>query len=277
MTALLAGCLAFLGGLAAIRGSAQDQQPGQEKPDRAPASDRPQGATVLDVVNVVEGRHALLVIAPEGSLVRKGALVAELDSSLLRDRLTTQVITTRRAFADLEQAQKQREIAEIAVTEYLQGIYPMEEEALASDTRIAQAELLLARDELDEAEKTPDRELPIKRARLALMKAERNLRRLQVQLDVLRRYTKDARVKQLQADVEKALSNELAAKATYELEKSKEEKLNRQIEACKLYAPADGMVLHPKGRLHGEPGVEVGERYIVARIVVLDQAGAKPR
>ena len=48
---------------------------------------------------------------------------------------------------------------------------------------------------------------------------------------------KEKQLKELQATVEKARSDMYAKQSTYELEKEKEEKLNAQIEKCKLYRP----------------------------------------
>ena len=49
-------------------------------------------------------------------------------------------------------------------------------------------------------------------------------------------YTKDKTIKELESEVEKARSDELAKKATWELEAGKEKKLEKQIAACKIKA-----------------------------------------
>ena len=51
-------------------------------------------------------------------------------------------------------------------------------------------------------------------------------------------------IKELESEVKKTLSDELAKKATWELEKAKEAKLEKQIKNCKLYAPNDGLVVY---------------------------------
>jgi RND family efflux transporter MFP subunit len=202
----------------------------------------------MDVTNTVEGMTTIIMIRPEGTRVSKGDLVCELDSANLRDQLTTQVITTKRAFADLEQAQKTREVAEIAVTEYLEGTFPMEEESNLGNIKLAEADLVRARERAEWSDKM----LKIgyvtassnSSDHLTLQKMQFSLSEARTKLKVLKDYTRDKQVKELQANVEKALSDELAKKATYELEKSKEEKLNKQITACKLYAPGDGLVVY---------------------------------
>jgi RND family efflux transporter MFP subunit len=51
-------------------------------------------------------------------------------------------------------------------------------------------------------------------------------------------------IKKLQAEVEKAKSEELAKQQAWELEKDKEAKLEKQIKNCKLLAPLDGLVVY---------------------------------
>ena len=53
----------------------------------------------------VEGRTTIISIVPEGTKVKKGDLVCELDSALLRDQLTNQRIATQGAEASYQQCQ----------------------------------------------------------------------------------------------------------------------------------------------------------------------------
>ena len=53
-----------------------------------------------DAYCLVEGQTTLIKILPEGSAVKKGQIVCELDSAALRDRLVNQKITTKTAEAN---------------------------------------------------------------------------------------------------------------------------------------------------------------------------------
>ncbi len=98
-------------------------------------------------------------------------------------------------------------------------------------------------------------ELTLKKARFALEQAESKKK-------VLVDYTKGKTIKELKSEVEKARSDELAKKATWELEVSKEKKLERQIAACDIKAPADGLVVYANdpNRAFGsnQPQIEEG-------------------
>ena len=51
----------------------------------------------------VEGGTTIIMIKPEGTRVKKGEVVCELDSAALRDSLTNQKITTEERQSELRQ------------------------------------------------------------------------------------------------------------------------------------------------------------------------------
>ena len=85
---------------------------------------------------------------------------------------------------------------------------------------------------------------------------------------MLRKYTKGKKITELKAEVEKARSDMLAKQETYNLEKSKEQKLRDQISKTILRAPNDGLVVYANetNRFGGnnqpqiEEGAQVRER-----------------
>ena len=71
--------------------------------------------------------------------------------------------------------------------------------------------------------------------------------------------------------MEKTRSNELAKQALWELEKSKVKKLERQIAACEIRAPRDGILVYayanpPVGHPLIELGATVRERQSLFQI-----------
>ena len=76
-----------------------------------------------DAYCLIEGRTTIIMISPEGTPVKKGQIVCELDSACLKDQLINQKITVKSAEANYENAKLAREVAEIAVMEYSEGIY----------------------------------------------------------------------------------------------------------------------------------------------------------
>jgi len=219
-----------------------------------------------DVYCNVEGQTTIISIKPEGSRVTKGELVCELDSAALSDSLTNQQITTKSAAANYENAKLTREVAEIAVVEYVEGIYVQDLQTVEGEIKLAESDLSRSEDRVDWARRMYDKGYVSMAQKiseeLALKKARFTLEQSQSKRKVLVDYTRGKTIKELQSEVEKARSDELAKKATMELETSKEKKLERQIAACKLKAPNDGLVVYANdpSRAFGsnQPQIEEG-------------------
>ena len=200
-----------------------------------------ESAKNTDIKNEVEGQTTIISIKPEGSQVKKGDLVAELDSATLRDNLVNQEITTKRAQADLDNAIKTRTVAEISVNEYLEGTYPQEQQTIKGEIKLAESELARATDRLDWSESMLKTQYvsasQVLADSMSKSKSEISLANANKKWYVLENFTKQKQITELKANVNKAESDELAKKSTFELEKTKEEKLRRQIDKCKLFAP----------------------------------------
>jgi RND family efflux transporter MFP subunit len=209
-------------------------------------------------------------------------VVCELDSAALKDQLINQRITTKSAEVAFQDAKLTREVAEIAVREYVEGIYPLEQgrskhAIAAAQAAIEQAEARLERtrrarrelkDELAErkgarasadivAELDLDDRIAV--AEQARERARGSLELAQTRQRVLEQYTRDKTFKGLEIDVKRRRSDELAKQAAWELNKAKEAKLERQIAWCTLVAPNDGLVVYAndQNRL-GQPFIEEG-------------------
>ncbi len=164
-----------------------------------------------------------------------------------------------------------REDAEISLTSYVNDLFPRERREAEGDLKIAQTELALAEEERDARKKFiggPDH-LQVKLSELAVARAKLALEKAGNRLHVLAHYTKDKQTRDLTTKLESSRSTELSKEATWELEKSKEKKLERQIAACTIKAPIDGtLVYHAStpGRAI-EAGATVRERQLLFQIV----------
>jgi HlyD family secretion protein len=218
-----------------------------------------------DVHNQVEGATTIIFILPEGTPVKKGDKVVELDAATLRDNLKNQQITTKQAEASYAQAKLTREVAEVAVKEYEEGTYKQQFETVMGDIALAEAELSRADDRLKWTTQMVEKKYVSSAQQvsdeLALKKAKFTLEQHNTSKKVLELYTREKTTKELKAEVEKARSDELAKKATFELEEDKEKKLERQIKNCILLAPGDGLVVYANdpGRMGQSQQVQIEE------------------
>jgi RNA polymerase sigma factor (sigma-70 family) len=236
--------------------TAQDAAPAQTKSranGKTNRSTSPGGAARLEgVYSNIEGKTTIIMLAPDGSTVKRGDLVCELDSAWLRDQLINQQITTKSAQANFENAKLARENAEFGLQAYAEDLFPREQREAEGELKIAQTELALA-----------DSDLATARAKLAVEKASNRLH-------VLTKYTKAKQIRDLTTQLEASRSTELAKNATFELERSRERKLERQITACSIKAPIDGTLIYansPAGPPAIEEGATVRERQLLFRIV----------
>jgi HlyD family secretion protein len=245
----------------------------------------------------VEGQTTILSILPEGTKVKKGDKVVELDCAALRDRLKNQQIFTKKSEAAYQNTLLARQTAELALKEYQDGTYKYEQSVLisaiaATKSGIVRAEERLERTrrarklvqglisskatpatpadivaELDLAERVDAAELTLLHEKAALELAE-------TKLDLLQKYTRPRVSADLQSNTEAKRSNELATKTTYELEKEKEEKLIRQIKQSTILAPIDGIVIYGNdpgsyragSRIQIEEGATVREGQIIFKV-----------
>ena len=224
-----------------------------------------ESAANKDVQCEVEGGTTIIMIKPEGTKVKEGEVVAELDSAALRDSLVNQKIATQQAEASFKQAKLVREVAEYAVKEYEQGTYLQELATDRGQIALAKSDLERAVDRLKWSTEMFTKGYVSKATNIAdqltKQQADFDLEQAQTQLDVLVKYTYEKQVKSLRSDVEKAKADEFSKQSSFTLEQTKEKKLERQIEKCTLRAPGDGIVVfaNDPGRMGGQQSIQIEE------------------
>jgi HlyD family secretion protein len=258
-----------------------------------------EAARVADLYCTVEGQSRILSLVPEGRAVKQGDLVCELDSSGLRDQLVNQEIAEQRSSAAYLNAKLSREVAEIAVAEYVEGIFKQDLYTLKSEIAGAEAAIQKAEDRLERTQRARQRMSEVAKdaktpadiaaeldvvdrledAEQSLQKERKTLELARAKLNVLEKYTREKTTKALKVEAERKRTVELGKKEAWMLEKNKTGKLKKQIEACRICAPRDGSVVHANdpgrrgsnGRPLVEEGAMVRERQKIAS--VLDLAG----
>ena len=266
----------------------------------------------------VEGRTTVVSLVDEGTRVKKGDVLIELDSSKLNETRMTQDITVQnaeaswvqarenleiarnQATADVEKAELDLKFARLDLEKYEKGEYVIARQDAEAKITLAGEEVKKAEDQYEWSAKLAEQgfitrtellsdELALKRKRIELESAQKNL-------DVLERYTHtrdlekkrsdvkyagmalDRARRKARADVVKAETDARAREAEHLQQKAKLDKTQAQIEACRVIAPADGMVVLPttgSGRWGGnrEPlavGQDVSERQELIHLPISD-------
>ncbi len=234
----------------------------------------------LVIKNEVEGKTSILYLIPEGTQVKKGDLLVELDASTLMDAKIDQEIKVQNAEAtfvnatetlavvenqaksDLDLAKLTLEFARQDLKKYTDGEYPNDLQKARAEITLAQEELARARERLEwsktlyeekfisQTELAAD-ELAEKKKALDLVLAKNNL-------DLLVNYTNQRDLAQRKSDVSQAemalertrrkaradvvqAEAELKArKAEFQRQKDKLEKILEQLGKTGIFSPANG-------------------------------------
>jgi len=236
------------------------------------------------IKNEVEGRTSIITLIPEGTRVKEGDLLVELDASTLHDTKINQEISvqnteaahinakenlsivTSQAASDVNQAELNLEFAQQDLKKYLEGQYP-------KDVNEANKRITLAKEELERSEQTLEwsnrlyqekylseteraaDELTVKRRRLEYDLAVADLKLLQD-------FTYPRQIRQFQSDVQQAISaldraerkadadkrqaeaDLKAREAEYIRQQAKLMKIEDQIKKTTILAPCDGLVVY---------------------------------
>ncbi len=243
---------------------------------------RPREQIILK--NEVEGQTVILYVIEEGTEVKKGDLLVELDVSQLEDQRVNQkiqVINTEASFinarenlevvknqarADVDQAVLDLEFAGQDLEQYEDGEYPkLEKEARAKIT-LADETLTNAKNSLDWSKKLFEEkylsETELKRDELAWQKARLELELANDALELLQNFSYKRRKAELESSLkQKKLSLERirrkasadqaqaearlkASEAEFQQQKDKLAKISVQIAKTKIFAPMDGTVIY---------------------------------
>ena len=240
----------------------------------------------------VQGGSTIISIVPQGTLVKQGDLLCELDSSALVEKAKQQKIDLTQAEAawanakeqyDIQKTQNESDIAaaDLALTlarldlkKFKEGEYEQQLQTLEGTLSLKKEDYSRATEALEftkrMAKKGYRSQSELESQRIALNKADIELKTAQLAVDVFKEYTYTRTVKELEANSKefelelervKRKANAALAKAgadlesarlTLEVQSDKYKDCLTQIDACKLYAPQAGEVVY--SNLEGSRG-----------------------
>ncbi|MEM8911377.1 MAG: efflux RND transporter periplasmic adaptor subunit [Planctomycetota bacterium] len=221
---------------------------------------------------------AILWVIDEGTPVKKGDKLVELDSSSLELELKEDRIEVITAEANVAMSEALLEQAKIAREEYLQGVYKTDEKAIQSEIKVAQQEMKKAQYALESSGRLVAKgllnELQMEADRFALENARNQLESAESRLSVLQNLTRRKMLVQFDSDIDAAQARLSATQSELLEEQQELAEIENQIELCVLYAPADGVVVHANryssrggnAEFVVEAGATVRERQAIIRL-----------
>lgn len=209
----------------------------------------------IDVVCQVKSQGAggssgtpILWVIDEGTYVKAGDKLVELDASQLENQLKTQRIAVAGAESMVISSNAAVRTAEIALQEYLQGTFMSERTAILSEIDVAQQALLNAELKLASAERLAAKGMFNKRQvqaeGFAVSNAKNVLEDAKARLGILERLTKEKFKVQFESDIEAANAKLKSDSSVLAEEEDKLVDIQDQIAKCVILSPADGVVVH---------------------------------
>ena len=255
----------------------------------------------VEIRSEVEGTARIIYIVPEGSNAKKGDLLVELDSSSSQDTVNLQQINVEKAQFSLVQAQQQLEIQKSVVDSEVQGAtlkvefaksdlekfikgqaQQVQRNAQIEITNVME-ELQIAQERLDWSEKLYKEGFETKanldKDRLTVSQSKLKLEQAGKSLWMVETFDNPKNKRSLEATLHEAEENldrvklqgerKLAQfsadvesqKKTLELSQTKLDRDKKQLEATKIYAPQDGLVVYASaggGHFSSESMIEEG-------------------
>ncbi|MBC8870313.1 MAG: efflux transporter periplasmic adaptor subunit, partial [Planctomycetes bacterium] len=194
------------------------------------------------------GGTEIISVVDEGTNVKKGDKLVELDKSALDQDLVQQQIVCNTSHALVVQAENTLQAAEISRIEYLEGTFRQEEQTILSEIFVAEENLRRAQLSFQSTERLAAKgivtALQLEGDQFAVDKAKNELEVGQTKLEVLRKYTREKTVKQFDSDIATAKARWEAEKKSDQLEDQKLKEIEEQIEKCTIFAPEDGQVVY---------------------------------
>ncbi len=222
----------------------------------------------------------IMDVVPEGTIVKEGDIVVELDSSGLLLEENSQKIQVSNRESLLAQAQNALKAAEIGKTEYLEGIYISNEKLVMSELFVAEQAYRTSEQAVKSAksllEKNIITALQLESAEVGQANAKNQLDNATTKLNTLRNLTKQKELTVLDANIASAQANYKTQLASLQLEQDKLKDIQDQITKCTIKATAAGQVVYANetdsfrssssSQFVVTPGAMVRERQVIIRL-----------
>ncbi len=223
----------------------------------------------IDVLCEVKTRGSsgtpILWVIDEGTYVKKGDKLVELDSSGLETELQAQRILVASAEATVISSKAAVRTAEIALEEYIRGTYQTERRAILSEIALAEQEMRKMELNLASAERLAAKgmvkSLQIEAEKFAVSNAKNMLDSATGRLKVLDELTQEKMKVQLESAIDAAKAKLSSDESVLNEELNKLREAEDQVAKCIIKSPADGVVVHNNvfsGRGGAEFVVEAG-------------------
>lgn len=250
------------------------------------------------IINETDREAKILSIVDDGTKVKKGDTLFELESEELKNRLLQNESEVSGAEANLKNAQEDMEIkrlkhgtdlasaqlrvelAKLDIKKYVEAEYPQQVDKAVLDITIAKEELARSKNKLEWTRKLVEKEYAsrqdLESGILEVTRKEIEVKNKEVDLQILKEYTHQKELKERENEVSKATAEVDRLVKTYESEKAQGEanleskktslevqkrqlkKIQDQVAKTKVESEWDGQVFYPPMRPWDNRKIEKG-------------------
>lgn len=206
------------------------------------------------------GSSIIIDLIPEGTHVREGDVICQLDSSDYEELVRQATIQVDRFRADKRKAELNLGAAEIALIEYRDGTLAQLRQNFREQLFLYEADIARQKDRIQWSESMvkngylSENQLVLERENLK--RSELNLKRVQGESSNLERFVAPIQLRTLEASVEKAQAELSFQDLRVRRREEHLARLERQVELCTIRAPHDGMVIYVNRR--NDQPIELG-------------------
>ncbi|MDO5566176.1 MAG: HlyD family efflux transporter periplasmic adaptor subunit, partial [Planctomycetia bacterium] len=215
----------------------------------------------VSIVSEVEGKTTIVSLVPEGSWVKAGDVIAQLDPQTIETRMEMFQMWKESAPLELQNMRATFQENEALLEEYLCGTVKakqMEIEYTIAKTRnslVESSRLAKSSEQLVRSGYTTDTQLEVDR--IAVRKNANSLKKSILDRDVLLHYSSEKQIVDLISKAEAARSSFIGASDDFVFVIGVLKRLEEQFNACAVRAPRDGRVVYANQRLR--PGMTESE------------------
>jgi HlyD family secretion protein len=194
------------------------------------------------------GASTIIRVVPDGTLVKKGDILCELDASDYVEMLRQQKMTVKRAQADHRQAELDLDVARMAVAEYqegtmreavkeLEGLIALYDAAWSrAKDRLAWSQRMLGKGYVAASQFSAE---GVNERRAAIQ-----LQQTRTELALLQKYTGPRTLRGLQANVRSAEAQLNYQDQRLQRDQERQAMLELQVARCTIRAPHDGFLIY---------------------------------
>jgi HlyD family secretion protein len=190
----------------------------------------------------------LLEMAPEGSTVKKGDLLARIDASAYEELLRQQAITVEQSKASYREAELNHQISLLAIREYREGTVDETIKGMEGSLALAKSDLSRANERLGWTNRMSDKGYAsinqILTDKITVKQTDFALQKQASAYDLFLKFTVPKMEKTLEGEVKMAATNLGNEELRLKRQQERFDKLKLQVERCTIRAPHDGVLFY---------------------------------